>query len=424
MARALTQRDCHNLINAMAKEITGQETTLQAVDSSSFVSVGEELLTYGTENVLNALSLVLGRTMMAVRPYKAKLNLINAIDTGAYTHRLRKISVYSRNAQASGDWNTQLYTNLADGFTNGQNISDGDAQSTKSMWEQNQPVVLERNFAGSSVWEDSTTVYENQLQQAFRSESDFAQFVSGIMTEKANDIETQKEAFNRMTILNFIGAVYDMQASGTVAVNLTEAFNTEFGTEYTSEELRTTYLTDFMKFLTAKIKIDSEMLTNRSKKAHWSPDITKGDVTYSLLRHTPKDRQKLFLHTPLIMKAQSYVFPEIFNPEYLKIENYEGVMFWQNEVNPSSIDVVPAIPDTTGVSKTQVAGDEVKLDYVVGLLFDTDAMMVDYQVERTASTPLEARKNYRNIWWSYAKNAINDPTENAILYYMADPVGP
>ena len=422
MARSLTPRDCHNLINAVAKEMTGQETTLQAVDSSTFVSVGEELLSYGTENVLNALSLVLGRTLMAVRPYKAKLSLINAIDTGAYTHRLRKISIYSRNSQASGDWNTQLYTNLAGGFTNGENKNaGGTAQSTKSMWEQNPAVVLERNFAGSSVWEDSTTVYEDQLKQAFRSESDFAQFVSGIMTEKANDIETQKEAFNRITLLNFMAGVYDLQQAGPIAVNLTSEFNTEFGTEYTSEELRTTYLTDFMKFLTARIKIDSEMLTNRSLKAHWSPAKTINSVSYKLLRHTPKDRQKLFLHTPLIMKAESYVFPQIFNPKYLKIENYEGVMYWQNETNPASIDVIPAIPDTTGNNKTQTAGNEVKLDYVVGLLFDTDALMVDYQLERTNSTPLEARKNFRNIWWSFSKNAINDHTENAILYYMADP---
>jgi len=63
----------------------------------------------------------------------------------------------------------------------------------------------------------------------------------------------------------------------------------------------------------------------------------------------------------------------------------------------------------------------VQLDYVVGALWDEDALMVDFQLERSNSTPLEARKNYRNIWWSFSKNAINDATENFILYYMADP---
>ena len=416
MARTLTARDCHALMNLLVKEATGQDATIQAVDSSTFVSAGETVLATGTENVLNALSLVLGRTFMAVRPYNAKLSLINAVNTGEYAHRMRKISFYSREAQASGDWNTQLYTNLADGFTNGQNIDDGTAQSTKSMWEQNQPVPLEMNFAGQSVWEDSTTVYEYQLQQAFRSEADFAEFVGGIMTERGNDIESQKEAFNRMTLLNFMAGVYDLNQSGSV-VNLTSEFNTEFGTNYTSAQLRSTYLKEFCMFLASRIKIDSDMLTNRSQKAHWVPAKTG----YTLLRHTPKDRQRLMLYNPLMIKTQAYVFPELFNEQYLKMENYEGVMFWQNENDPSAIKVTPAIPDTTGLTGVQTAGDTVTLDYVVGMLYDVDALMIDYQLERSATTPLEARKGYRNLWWTFSKNAINDFTENAIIYIMADP---
>lgn len=424
MARSLTARDCHALMNLLVQEATGQTgSTITVVDSSTFVSAGEQVLATGTENVLNALSLVLGRTFMAVRPYNAKLNIINSINTGAFTHRLRKISFYSRDSKASGDWNTQLFDNFADGYTNGQNIDDGTPQSTKSMWEQNQPVPLELNFAGQSVWEDSTTIYEYQLQQAFRSEAEFAEFISGIMTEKGNDIESQKEAFNRMTLLNFIAGVYDMNESGSV-VNLTYEYNQKFGTAYTSAQLRTTYLESFCKFLASRIKIDSDMLTNRSKKAHWSPAKTIGDVSYSLLRHTPKDRQRLMLYNPLMIETQSFVFPSLFNDQYLKMENYEGVMYWQNEGTPSQINVTPAIPNKSTPANGQTAGSTVALDYVVGLLYDVDALMVDYQLERSATTPLEARKGYRNMWWTFSKNSINDFTENAILYYMADPVTP
>ena len=418
--RTLTAKDCHALMNLLVKEATGQDATIQAVDSSTFVSAGELVLSTGTENVLNALSLVLGRTFMAVRPYDAKLALINAVNTGEYTHRMRKISFYSREAQASGDWNTQSFTNLADGFTNGQNIEDGSAQSTKSMWEQNQPVPLEINFAGQNVWEDSTTVYEYQLQQAFRSEAEFSQFVAGIMTERGNDIESQKEAFNRMTLLNFMAGVYDLDQTGS-KVNLTYEFNQEFGTSYTTAQLLSTYLKEFAEFLAARVRIDSDRMTNRSKKNHWAP----AKEGYALLRHTPKDRQRLFLYEPLMIKTKAYVYPSLFNEEYLQISQYESVMFWQNENDPSAIKVTPAIPDAAGTnSGLQTAGNQVSLSYVVGLLFDEDALMVDYQLERSNTTPLEARKGYRNIWWTFSKNSICDYTENAILYYMADPVTP
>lgn len=422
MARDLTPRDAHALMNSLVKQATGQQA-ITVVDSSTFVSAGEMLLATGTENVLNALGIVMGRTFMAVRPYNAPLRLINAISTGAYTNRMRKISFYSKDALPSGDYNTQLFTNLAMGFDNGENPSGTPPtpQSTKSQWEQNQPVPLEMNFAGSSVWEDSITVYEKQLKIAFRSESEFLQFVSGYMTEKGNDIESQKEAFNRMTLLNHMAGVYDLSAYGCEAVDLTAAFNAKFNTTYTRSQLLTTYFEDFLKFFVAEFKGYSDKMKNRSKKYHWSPAKTVNGVSYTLLRHTPKDKQKAILYAPLFRDAEAQVLPQIFNPEYLKLENFERVEFWQAEAGGSAINVTPAIPDANSTSPTygtQIAGTTVALDYVVGCLFDEDALMVDYQLEDSDSTVKEARKKYRNIWWSFAKNAINDFTENFVLFYL------
>ena len=412
MARALTPNDAHVLINSIAKEATGQEPAIKATDTSSFVSVGETILNTGTENTLNSLSIVLGRTFAAVRPYEAKLKIISALNSGAYTNRVRKISYYSREALPAGDWNTQLFTeNLKDGAEN-----TGTDHATKSQWEQNQPIPLEVNFGGSSVWQDSTTVYEYQLKEAFRDETSFNAFVTGIMTEKANDMETQKESFNRMTLLNYIGGIYDMSASMPKSViNLTEAYNAKFGTSYTSEQLRTTYLKSFLEFFVATFKTTSKQLTNRTANYHAAPEVPG----HALLRHTPMGKQKAILYEPLFIDAEAQVLPEIFNENMLKMENYEPVLYWQNFNEPTKISITPAIPDfSTGLQK---AGSAVALDYVVGILYDTDALMTDYQLESAYSTPIEARKRYRNVWWSYKRNAINDFTENAVLFIMKDP---
>ena len=424
MARSLTPRDCHALMNLLVKEATGQDATLQAVDASTFVSCGEAVLASGTENTVNALSLVLGRTAMAVRPYGAKLNILNRIGSNGYADRLRKISYYSREAQASGDWNTQSYTNLAMGFTNGQNESGGTPQSTKSMWEQSQPVPLELDFSGKSTWEDSTTVYEYQLKQAFRSEAEFAEFVAGIMTEKMNDIESQKEAFNRMTLLNHIAGLYDLGAAVVakgLRRNMTYDYNQAYGTSYTTAQLLGAQYKSFLEFFVSEFKKTSNWMTNRSANRHWSPAKTINGVSYTLLRHTPKGRQRAILYRPMFTDAEARIMPEIFNPQYLSIDNYEGVDFWQNENDPMSIDFIPAIPDTTQPGFPTTSGSEVKDIKVLGLLYDEDAIMVDYQLERSATTPLEARKGYRNIWWTFAKNALNDFTENSVLFYMEDP---
>lgn len=414
--RVLTPKDCYALINLISKEITGQNPTIQAVNSSTFVSVGESILRSGTENTLNALSLVLGRTFVAVRPYEAKLQIINAANSGLYANRMRKISYYSRNAQASGAFNTDLYTNHAMGYDNGNN---GGA-SLPTMWEQNAPIPLEMNFGGRSVWDDSTTIYEDQIQVAFRDEGEFAKFVSGIMTEKGNDIETQKEAFNRMTMLNFMAGIYDMNSVTGGAIDLTAGFNAFKGNPspaLTRTDILTTYRKEFLGYLVSTIKQLSNSLTHRSLLYHWSPTKTINGVTYDILRHTPKSRQKLILFRPFIIEAEATVLPEIFNDQYLKISNYESVDYWQNMNDPSAISVTPAIPDTSDPT-TQIAGTAVALDYVLGVLYDEDAMMVDYQMDSAYSTPVEARKRYRNIWWHYAKNSINDFTENGILLYL------
>lgn len=422
MARSLNPVDVYALMNLVVKEAIGENATIQVVDTSTFASAGEQVLATGTENVLNALSRVLGRTFMAVRPYDAKLKLINSINTEMFTDRMRKISFYAKDAQASGWFNTNLYTQHASGLDNGVNRMNGSVITTGglgSMWEQNQPVPLELNFAGRDVWDDSITIYENQLKTAFRNEAEFGAFAAGFMTEKGNDIESQKEAFNRATILQMIGMVYDLNQTGS-RFDLKAGFNSKFGTSYTSAQLLTTYLKEFLAYYVSVMKTMSSQMSIRSKKFHWSPTKTVNGTSYSLLRHTPKSKQRALIYQPLLNDAESQVFSQIFNPQYLDVGQYEGVDFWQNINDPSAIKIEPAIPDTANPQNGQKKGSQVALDNVVGVLYDEDAMMIDYQMDSAYTTPIEARKGYHNTWYHFAKNAITDPTENCIIFYLGN----
>lgn len=421
MPRTLTPRDAHALVNLIASELTGQNGSIQNVSTDNFVSVGETIMSYPTENVYNAISMPLLRTLIAARSIDDEMLLINALNSGVYSSRLRKISYLSRYAKPAGSFNTQLYTNLAAGFTNGQNKdSNGDPQSTKSQWEQCPVVPVELNFGGSSVWDSGITWYKDQAKNAFTSEAAFLQFWEGALLENANDVKRQKNAFRRAIVLNYIAGMYDLQAAGTTVVNLTEAFNTKYGTSYTSEQLRTTYLKEFLKFFVATFKLYSENLKKSSLNYHVNISKTVNGETYNLLRHTPYNRQHVMLYQPLFIEAEAQVLPEIFRPDYLDIKTqYEPVLWWQNENDPAAIDVTPSVPNfTTGV---QAAGDRVQLDYVVGMIFDQDAVMSDFQLDDANTTPLEARKRFRNTWYTMARNGLNDFTEKGVLFIMADP---
>lgn len=418
MSKRFNPTDAYAIMNLLVKQATGQ-TDLTVVDTSSFISAGETIQATGTENVLNTLGVVMGRLLIAARPYEAKLQIINAENTDMYTNRMRKVSYYARENEAAGFVNTDLFTNLQTGFDNGTNPQDGNAKSVSSMWKQNLPVVLEMNFAGSDVWQKSQTITRDQVKIAFRGEDEFMRFMDGAAVEVGNDIASNREAFNRMILLNKIAAVYDMSASmKNSARNLTAEFNAKYGTSYTSAELRTTYLEQFLKFFVTEFKLASDYMTNRSSNYHWSPAKTVNGVSYTLLRHTPKDRQRAILYTPLFTEARANVLPDIFNPQYLDVSQYEGVTYWQDINSPAQINITPAITDTaTGEQKS---GNAVALPYVIGILYDEDGMMSDYQLEDAVSTPMEARKHYYNIWYSFARNGIIDNTENSVIFYMAD----
>lgn len=421
MARTYTPRDAHAVVNLIAAELTGQDASLTQVTTDNFVSTGELIWSNATENVYNALSMVLLRTLIAARSEDEDLLIMNALDTGMYSSRLRKISYLSRTAKASGDFNTQLYTNLEAGFTNGQNPDSSNVpQSTKSQWEQCPVVPIEVNFGGSSVWEHGITWYKDQAKAAFNSEADFNAFWQGALVENANDIKRQKSAYRRAILLNFIAGMYDLQASGTVVKNLTALFNAKYGTSYTTAQLKTTYYKEFLAFFVSVFKTDSKNIAKSSLNYHVNISKTINGETYNLLRHTPRNRQRVILYEPMFIDAQANVLPEIFNPQYLDLDTqYEGLLWWQNENFPEAISVVPSITNyTTGL---QVTGNAVALDHVVGLLYDEDALMTNFQLDDVNTTPLEARKRFRNTWYSMARGGINDFTEKAILYVMEDP---
>ena len=160
-------------------------------------------------------------------------------------------------------------------------------------------------------------------------------------------------------------------------------------------------------------------MENRSTLYHWSPTKTVGGISYYLPRQTKKEDQRMLMISRFWNDAEALVLPAIFNPQYLSIDNFEKIDYWQNINDPTAISVTPAIPDTSDPS-AQIAGSAVALDTVLGVLYDRDAMMVDFHLEDVTSTPLEARKHYRTVWNTINKNPLWDPTENMVVFYMAD----
>lgn len=400
-------KDAYAVMNALARQATGQ-SDINVVDTSSFVDAGHRTLATGTENVLSSLNILIGKTLIASKPYKAKFGLVAEQDNNAFENRVRKISFYARDNQATGMFNTDVATNLGAGLD--------DSDGVGSQWEQNPAMPVEVNFFSDFAWDKSTTVYEEQLKIAFNDEASFIDFVNGCMIEVQNDIESTMEARNRMVVLSRIAGnkllVDEQDLGAECAVNLTKEFNDTYGTAYSTQEILNEHRVAFLEFFVARFKIDSDRMENRTAKYHDAMTKTVSGVDYSVLRHTKKSEQKFIYYSPIFTQLKM-VFAELFNPQYLDLKNGEGIEYWQAFDNPSAIDITPALPDGADSS-------EVKLDLVLGILFDKDAMRTNNKFTGVYETPWNARHVYKNVYWHFKYGVIQDYSENAIVYYMAD----
>lgn len=408
-------KDAYALMDTLVHQAVGT-ADITVTDTSSFVDAGTMVLEAGYENLFNALGVLIGQTVIASRPYTGKFGLIAAPSGSVFDARMRKISYYARDNQASGMYNTNLNTNLGEGL--------GDEDGVGSMWEQNPAIPVEKYFYSQFAWDKSTTEYPEQVKYAFTNEADFVKFVNGMMVEVMNDIESTLEAKNRLVVIDRIAGQY-LQAKGEdpvlgaeCAVNCTAEFNEENGTQYTTAEILSEHRVEFLEWFIAKFKIVSDRLESRT--AHFHDPMTKvvnegeaDEKTYKVLRHTPKSAQKFIYYAPIFNKLKM-VFAEIFNPQYLDLPNGEGIDFWQSFDSPSEIDVIPALPEGAESS-------EVHLKLVLGMLFDSDACMTRNNFTGMYTTPIHPRKVYQNLFWHYNYSVYQDYSENAVIFYMADP---
>lgn len=406
MPNTITPVDVYRLFNDFAKILFGGQTTMQAVDTKTFATVGEAALRQGEENILDALTVQLTRTIFAIRPYQGAFHSIESTSQ-EYGLLTRKISYFYDGFEASQDWNTDL---------NPKQLMDGQSMDHYVIKKR---YPLEMYFGGIKTLQKHFTRFRKQLKIAFRNADEYERFYQGLAVEINNEIGMKREMENRLTVLNYIGGLYNI-GTAHMKRNLTALFNARYNTTYTSEQLRTEHLKEFLAFLVVQLKTDTRMMERMNTMFHITPNKTddRGN-SLTLLRHTPRSIQRLLLYAPLFYEAEAKVFPTIFNTEYLRTENYEGVDYWQNPELPSAVSVIPnQFSIATGKSED---GAQVDIPYVVGILYDRPALVTSYIYDDVNTTPVNAAADYYNTYYHWAKDYQNDFTENGILYYMADP---
>lgn len=385
----MTFTQASTILAEVNRQATHAEVGAVATDTASFVSIAQATLKTGYDTVINALSQTLAKTLFSVRPYNRKFAGLAKTEM-QYGNHVRKITICDKNPE--NDPSATLPDN-----------------GSVDHYAINKPNVVQTNFYGETVFMRTLTMFKHQLDVAFSSPEEFMSFVSACIQNVVDQMEKDHENLSRVALLNFMGGLLKY-ADGRV-VHLLSEYNELTGLNLTAQTVRKpeNYPT-FIKWAIARIRKVSEMLTERTYAYHTNVD---GKL---IPRHTPVDKQKLYLLAGDAFDMETQVLSSVFHDEYLKKTDYETVNFWQGLETPGAISVKPSYLSDDGSITT--AADGVDCSDVFGIIFDEEAIGYTVVNQWVATTPLNATGGYSNTAWHYTDRYWNDFTENGVLFVL------
>lgn len=387
---SMTKEQAYQLINAIHTQATGQ-TAITPTDLSSFISVAQSTLAAGYEQTLNAITQVLSRTIVAVRPYDEKFKGLE-MTADTWGGIIRKINFADREAIADPTHAT----------VEGQSID---------QYEVRKPHVLETRYVGSDVWMGSYTIYREQLKTAFENEGNFGSFMTGLMTHFLNERTQWFENLKRSLIANMIAAKSDI--GGGSVIHLLSEYNTATG--ITPALTATTVMQPanykpFMEWAYARVSEVSRLMTERSQ-------LFQQTITgYPIMRHTPMRDQRVYFAASFLEAMDARVLADTYHDNFLKYADVEGVSYWQAINDPLKVSATPVYVDNTG--KVKAAAANVAVDNVIGIIFDRDAMGYNIYNEALEASPYNAKGQYYNLFAHADVQLQSDVTEKAAIFLL------
>ena len=386
----MTKEQAYQLINAIHTQATGQ-TAITPTDLSSFISVAQSTLAAGYEQTLNAITQVLSRTIVAVRPYDEKFKGLE-MTADTWGGIIRKINFADREAIADPTHAT----------VEGQSID---------QYEVRKPHVLETRYVGSDVWMGSYTIYREQLKTAFENEGNFGSFMTGLMTHFLNERTQWFENLKRSLIANMIAAKSDI-GCGSV-IHLLSEYNAATG--ITPALTATTVMQPanykpFMEWAYARVSEVSRLMTERSQ-------LFQQTITgYPIMRHTPMRDQRVYFAASFLEAMDARVLADTYHDNFLKYADVEGVSYWQAINDPLKVSATPVYVVNTG--KVKAAAANVAVDNVIGIIFDRDAMGYNIYNEALEASPYNAKGQYYNLFAHADVQLQSDVTEKAAIFLL------
>ena len=374
----------YQLIGSIHNQATGKTLGTSPTTPADFISVANATLQAGYDKVLQAITQVVSKTLMAVRPYERKFKGL--------------------------EWSAERWGGITRKINFGDVPPGPDPTYALTNWQSvdqfvvKMPDVLETHYYGSDVYMGGYTIFTKQLDVAFSGPQEFAEFISALMTHMSNEREQWLEDLARHLLVNAIAAKCDLGVMHDLLVN----YNQDTGLTLTYQTVKQpANWPAFCKWAYAYVSNVSRRMTERSQL--FQEPITGHDI----FRHTPYADQKIYFLSDLLQGMESRVIADTYHDNFLSLADVEGVGFWQSIEEPTQITTTPVYINSSAAVTTGNALDKTGL---VGIMFDRDAIgynIKDYSVE---VSPYNAMGQYYNIFQHMNVQMCTDFTEKIVVF--------
>lgn len=380
-----------SMLNTVFGEILG-DTALVNEDMSNIVSVGQ-VITSSTQfgdnfdNYAGAIVDKVGRTVFADRVYRAK-------DLGIWRDSWEYGSVLEKIRVDIGDYEDNCEWDLTVPGQTGLDYNENLQAHIEELFKFVPANAQAKYFNLKTTFKTVISITRKQLKSAFNGASEMARFIGMIENRIMSKMEIAKDQLQRRTLVNLIGTKVH---AGTV-VDLKDEFEAAGGTAI-SNFAAALKDPDFLKFAAKKITMDREFMTEPSK-------IYNEGNFYT---HTPIEDSRLVVLADLDSGLKFNLYGDTYNEEFVKLDNYKTVPFWQGS------GTAMALADRSKINIKTAGGDTVVTGGILGILFDRDAAMVCNEDPEVRSQ-YNADGNFTNFFYTYDCSYFNDFDENAIVY--------
>lgn len=388
----MTFEQAASILNAIHGQVTGEDS-LAPVDTSEFISVATKTIAAGYDPVLQAITQMVTRTIFSIRPYERQFRGI-MMDSQKWGAIVRKMAISDK------DWEDSQEFALEEG----QSID---------MFKVNKPNVLQLNFYGAVVYQRHYTIFKDQLDSAFTGPDEFGRFMTMVTQNCMDIIEQTHENIARATIANFVlGKVAAAGIAGSDGVvHLVTEYNAETGETLTSSTIYDPdNIGNFVKWVYARIADLTDLMRERSGKFQIQVEGNE------LNRHTPLDRQKVYLFSKFLEEINARVKADTYHDNFLELSDVEAVTFFQNINDRQKVSGKPTYLATDGTLTTPA--ENVVVDNLLGVIFDEEALGMTVVNQWSATTPLNAAGGYWNMFYHFTERYYNDFTEKGIVLML------